>query len=297
MAKRHKKHEEEEHENHERWLISYADMITLLMVLFVVMFAISNVDQKKFAALSEGLASGFGAPRYIAVAGGDAVIDGKGALVDPIRMDVVNLVVAGGQTALEQADPADAEEAQQAVAEAQAELASLEEVADQAREALDEKDLAGSADFRITEDGLVVVLFADDVFFESASAELQPTGAAVVDTIAPALARSGRQVDAEGHANHLPILSNRTYPTNWELSAARAATVVRRLIEVDGMDGRKLTAAGFSDTRPLVPRTDPDAVRVNRRVDLLVRSTARPEVRALLPQLAEARDAREAVDG
>ncbi|WP_336922286.1 flagellar motor protein MotB [Aquipuribacter sp. SD81] len=297
MAKRHAKHEEEEHENHERWLISYADMITLLMVLFVVMFAISNVDQKKFAALSEGLASGFGAPRYIAVAGGDAVIDGKGPLVDPMKLDVVSLVVAGGETALEQADPADAEDAQRAVAEAQAELASLEEVAAQAREALAAEDLEGSADFRITEDGLVVVLFADDVFFASGSAELQPTGAVVVDAIAPALARSARQVDAEGHANHLPVRGSSTYPTNWELSAARAATVVRRLIEVDGMDGARLTAAGFSDTRPLVPVTDPDAVRVNRRVDLLVRSTARAEARALLPQLAAAQEQTEAVGG
>ena len=60
---------EEEHESHERWLISYADMITLLMVLFVVMFAISNVDQKKFAELSAGLSAGFGAPRFVAMDG------------------------------------------------------------------------------------------------------------------------------------------------------------------------------------------------------------------------------------
>ncbi|MFC5381513.1 flagellar motor protein MotB [Aquipuribacter nitratireducens] len=293
MARRHAKHEEEEHENHERWLISYADMITLLMVLFVVMFAISNVDQKKFAALSEGLAAGFGAPRYIVSDGGQAVIDGKGAMIDPVQVSVIAPPVpvppAQGETALEQASPADAAEAQQAVGDAQAELASLDEIAAEAREALATEGLESRADFRVTEDGLVVVLFADDVFFTSASAELQPTGARVVDALAPVLADSGRPVDAEGHANHLPVRSTSAYPSNWELSAARAASVVRRLIEVDGLDGSRLTAAGYSDTRPLVPPSDPTSIEVNRRVDLLVRSTARPEVRALLPQLAEAR--------
>jgi chemotaxis protein MotB len=282
---------EEEHENHERWLISYADMITLLMVLFVVMFAISNVDREKFAALSEGLATGFGAPRFVAVAGSDSVIQGAGPLVDPIRIDVVKVGPAGG-TGEEAALLTETPTVERSGADVEAaleELQRLEQLSVEAEAALAAKGLQDRADFRITTDGLVIVLFADDVFFANGSAEIQPVGQEVVDALAPVLARSDNPVSAEGHANHLPISSGSIYPSNWELSAARAASVVRRLVEVDGLSGARLDATGYSDTRPLVPVGDPDAIETNRRVDLLVRSTAPADVRALLPGLAATR--------
>lgn len=283
---------EEEHENHERWLISYADMITLLMVLFVVMFAISNVDQKKFAELSAGLASGFGAPRFVALTGSDAVLGGAGPLIDPIRVDIPQVGPAGGQgesTTLTAAEITEAQEADLDLKEAQAELARLDDLTAKATAALEAQGLQDRAGFRVTTDGLVIVLFADDVFFASGSAQIQPTGERVVDTLAPVLIGSGNAISAEGHANHIPVAAGSIYPSNWELSAARAAAVARRLIEVDGLNGGTLDAVGYSDTRPLVPVSDPASITTNRRVDLLVRSEARPEVRQLLPTLAATR--------
>ncbi|WP_380163562.1 flagellar motor protein MotB [Jannaschia sp. R86511] len=283
---------EEEHENHERWLISYADMITLLMVLFVVMFSISNVDNQKFAELSKGLSAGFGAPRYIAMSGSDSPFPGSGQQVAPVDIGVPRMgPVESGQAGEAQsiADSLPVERTETDLERAEAELARLEAIAEAAEAALAADGLEDRASYRITTDGLVVVLVADDVFFASGSAEMQPVGAEVVDAIAPVLARSDNAISAEGHANHLPVGRGSIYPSNWELSAARAAAVVRRLVEVDGLAPGRLDATGYSDTRPLVPKTDPDAIETNRRVDLLVRSTESADVRALLPTLEATR--------
>ncbi len=281
---------EEEHENHERWLISYADMITLLMVLFVVMFAISNVDQKKFAELSSGLAAGFGAPRFVALDGAQSPLSGAGPLIDPIQVVITPVGPPGGDAV----DPSleeekDPQEVADDRAAAEAELARLDAVQAEAEAALAAQGLQDRAGFRITTDGLVVVLFADDVFFANGSAVIEPTGERVVDTLAPVLARAGGPVSAEGHANHIPVSAGSIYPSNWELSAARAATVARRMVEVDGFAAERVSATGYGDTRPLVPVADPASVTTNRRVDLLLRSTAPAEVRELLPTLAATR--------
>ena len=150
--------------------------------------------------------------------------------------------------------------------------------------ALDGQGLGNRVDFRITDRGLVVAIVADDVFFASASAALQPTGLRVLDTIAPALRPLGEDIAVEGHANNLPIASP-LYPTNWELSAARAASVVRHLADDQVTPGR-LEATGFGDTRPRFPVGSPQAVAGNRRVDLVVVSRQPAEVRALLPLAA-----------
>ncbi|MGJ7441874.1 flagellar motor protein MotB [Aquipuribacter sp. MA13-6] len=280
---------EEEHENHERWLISYADMITLLFVLFVVMFALSTVDQKKFDELAAGMSAGAGAPRYVAMAGADSPFPGSGQQVAAIDIGVPRMGPVAAAEVESIADTLPVERTESDLARAEAELNRLDGVAEQIQAALAEKGLEDRASYRVTTDGLVVVLVADDVFFANGSAEIQPVGAEVVDAIAPALARSDAAISAEGHANHLPVGRGSIYPSNWELSAARAAAVVRRLVEVDGLDPGRLDATGYSDTRPLVPKDDPVAIETNRRVDLLVRSTESADVRALLPTLEATR--------
>jgi len=280
---------EEEHENHERWLISYADMITLLMVLFVVMFSISNVDKGKFEELSKGLSAGFGAPRYVAMSGSDSPFPGSGQQVAPVSIGLPRMGPAEDGEATSIADTLPVDRTESDLARAEVELARLDTIAREAEAALAVQGLEDRASYRVTTDGLVVVLVADDVFFASGSAQIQPTGGKIVDAIAPVLARSDNAISAEGHANHLPVGKGSIYPSNWELSAARAAAVVRRLIEVDGLAAARLDATGYSDTRPLVPPSDPGSIRTNRRVDLLVRSSESPEVRALLPTLEATR--------
>ncbi len=286
--RRPKKHVEEEHENHERWLVSYADMVTLLMCLFIVLFAISQVDKAKFAQLSAGLAASFGAP-ITALPGTSP----EGSVLDalPAAVDIAAGIAPGRDADQAEVDAAAAQaaadRAARVAAEAQAAYDSLAEIRRKIQEALDAAGYAGAARFEIDERGLVVHIVADQVLFDAEQADLRPEGAALLTSIAPTLAALPNQLAVEGHANHLPVTAGGPWPSNWELSAYRATTVVRYLGDAGVPQGR-MSANGYSSTRPLVPETDPDALVVNRRVDLVVLSTASAEANALLPGLEAA---------
>lgn len=284
-------HEEEEHVNHERWLVSYSDMITVLMALFIVLFAISQVDQEKYVALKASLAAGFGdgAVSQSVLDGSNGIMDGTSAAADAPDVGTAGVVDADEGLGLQAADPATNPDPATAVdsatlAAAQAEAAHLEEVKAQITAALAAQGLDGTVRFRIDDRGLVLGLVADDVFFAPASAELTPTAMSVLDNAAPTLVGLNEQIAVEGHANTIPVSGR--YPTNWELSADRATQVLRRLVEVDGLPGTRGEATGFGDTRPLVLGDGADAMTANRRVDIVILSAAPETVRALLPTVA-----------
>ena len=277
--RRNKGGHEEEHENHERWLVSYADMLTLLFALFVVLFAISQVDQQKFAALASGLSQSFGAPVQAISGGGTAsdtgVLDGLDA----------NLDVQIPPAPSAQDSAAEAQAAAQTAAEAQTQYQSLAAVQQQIDAALAAAGYAGAARYEIDERGLIVHIVSDPVLFDAESATLLPQGRAILDAVAPAIAALPNQLAVEGHANSIPVTPGGPWPSNWELSGARASTVVRYLAG-DGVPETRMAATGYSDTRPVVPDTDPGAVTLNRRVDIVVLSTASAEANELLTGLA-----------
>ncbi|GAA4344730.1 flagellar motor protein MotB [Angustibacter luteus] len=289
---------EEEHENHERWLVSYADMMTLLMVLFIVMFAISQVDQHKFAALKEGLSSGFGATTNIPISGGSGIQQQDGVVPEPMNMDVGLGTVSSGHSGEDQKaykDSSDGKDAskgptaqsQEQVTQANAikEVQRLDGIEKKIREALKAKGLQNDVRFKVTERGLVVAMVSDDVFFESASATLRPRGITVLQAVSPAIRNVPNDIAVEGHANRLKLTSS-VYPTNWELSGARAAGVVRWLISNGQFRATQLSATGYGSSRPMFPASDPRSIAFNRRVDIVLVSNQSPEVRALLPKLA-----------
>jgi chemotaxis protein MotB len=281
--KRHKKHEEEEHENHERWLVSYADMVTLLMCLFIVLFAMSQVDKAKFAALSAGLSASFGAP-INALPGMTPEGDVLDALPAPI--DIAAGIAPGEKAAQEDVDAAAAQAAAQRAERVAAEAASAYDELAAARERIDaaltQAGYAGAARYEIDERGLVVHIVADAVLFDAEEAVLRPEGRQILDAVAPTLIALPNVLRIEGHANHLPVSRGGPWPSNWELSGYRASTVLRHLAG-DGVPEPRMSATGYSSTRPLVPETDPNALSVNRRVDIVVLSTASAEANALLP--------------
>jgi chemotaxis protein MotB len=269
---------EEEHENHERWLVSYADMITVLMALFIVLFAISQVDQQKFIELRNGLAESSGHSASMPVPGGTGLLNTDGVVPNPVQL------AAGQEPGVAPAERDNAAEAQHDAAVAEA--SRLLELQKSLEAGLAAEGLSERVRFRITERGLVAAIVADDVFFASASAQIQPTGRRVLDALAPSLRETSEEIDVEGHANHLALTGSRLYPTNWELSTARAAGVVRYFIDAGGLPAERLVASGFGDARPLYPRDDPQAVTGNRRVDLVIASQRPADVRALLPIVA-----------
>jgi chemotaxis protein MotB len=281
--RRPKKHEEEEHENHERWLVSYADMVTLLMCLFIVLFAMSQVDKEKFAALASGLSASFGAP--ITVLPGTtpeaSVLDALPAPID-IAAGIAPQQKAAQADVDAAAAQAAAERAQRVAAEAQDAYDELAAARDAINAALTAAGYPDAARYEIDERGLVVHIVADAVLFDAEQAVLRPEGRAILDAAAPTLVSLPNMLRVEGHANHLPVSRGGPWPSNWELSAYRATTVLRYLTG-DGIPDARMYAAGYGSTQPLVPETDPSAITVNRRVDIVVLSTASAEANALLP--------------
>ncbi len=252
-------HDGEHEENAERWLLTYADMITLLMVLFIVMFAISQVDKTKFAKLQDGLAREFGAPTAV-IPGGTGALDGSKS---PKSTDdqMFAPVPVLDQTKLSDQLAKDAA--------ARAELAKLEEARERIKEALREKGLESSARLTISERGLVVTIVTDEVLFETGRAELRPLGAPVLDAIAPVLATLTNRISVEGHTDDVPIHGGR-FASNWELSAERATTVVRYLIDAHQVAPARLSSTGYADQQPLASNATTEGRSKNRRVEIVV---------------------------
>ncbi len=265
-AKAHRRsrlHEEhEEHVNHERWLITYADMITLLMVLFIVLYSISQVDLAKFRQLKSGIAGGFGGPSAsAALTGGAGPLEGGGGVFD------AGLQAASGVT------PDQAAQSALAAAEARAagarqQRAILQNAQDQIQHSLDQEGLGNTVAFRLEARGLVVTIVSDKVLFDPGQADLRPEGRQIVDNLAAALDKLPNQLSVEGHTDNTPISGR--FPSNWELSTARATTVLRELIDRHGFSADRLQAAGYADTRPVATNDTPDGRAANRRVELVV---------------------------
>jgi chemotaxis protein MotB len=257
-APRKKRHHEEEHENHERWLVTYADMLTVLMALFIVMFAISVVDKNKFDALKAGMVDQLGEGQPSLLDGGSGLLDQPGVADGGMTMDVTAAAAA-------------LDEQQRRAGAVQQERADLEAARKKIAGALESKGMSDKVRFRIDERGLVVTLVTDDVLFDLGSAGLREQGRGVLDAIAPALGPLPNPVTVEGHTDDLPIRGR--FTTNWELSTARATSVLRYLMETHQVPAARLSAAGYADQRPLVPNT-PAQRATNRRVEVIVRAIA-----------------------
>jgi chemotaxis protein MotB len=260
-GRRRRKHEE--HENHERWMVSYADMLTLLLALFIVLYAMSQVDESKYQALKSGLAEGFGGESTV-LTGSNSILDDKNAAVQPDMMadamvDNPNAAAGGGAS----------EEKNTQLANATAEARRLQAIESQLKAALREQGLQHDVRTVIDERGLVVSLVSRHVVFQPDVATLSPRGQRVVDTLAPVLKDIPTALRIDGHTNQEPV-KPRLYATDWDLSAARAVTVLRRLNELHGVPQTRLSASAFGHVKPLIDPSLPASQDINKRVDIVV---------------------------
>jgi chemotaxis protein MotB len=283
---------EEEHENHERWLVSYADMMTLLMVLFIVMFAISQVDQRQFNALKDGLAAGFGQSVSV-LDGSDAAMEQPGIApippVAPANFDAdVSQESANVQAVQQAVDEAARLRNERQYADAAAEVSRLEEVRDRLLAALREHGLEADVRMAIDGRGLTVSLVSRHIVFAPNLADLTPRGKQVLDVLAPVLRDLPDSLQIDGHTNQVPV-KPKFYPTDWELSAARAITVLRHLNESGKVPAARMSAAAFGHERPLIDPDRKGSQQLNKRVDIVVLSGAAGETRALLEQVVSDR--------
>ncbi len=287
--------EHEEHVNHEAWVIPYADILTLLMALFVVLWAMSTVDLQKFAALASSLNGELspasagaiikpldgegGGPQALALPGGPeaaALIESQVELTPPVAdldPDVDPQVgpavgPAAPSRAVRAEEALQAEEASEVAAAA--DDARLDEAQRVAAERVAALGLAGQVELTREERGLVITIVSDRVLFAPGQAELEPDGAAVLDVLAEVVLDLPNQVAVEGHTDSRPISTAR-FPSNWELSTGRAVTVLRRLGD-HGVPVERLTAAGYGEQRPLGDNATAEGRARNRRVELVVLS-------------------------
>lgn len=252
----------------ERWLVTYADMLTLLLVLFIVLFSISVVNTSKFISLKTSLAAAFGTGPHAALVGGNGLLDnssnGSGQ-----QLVMPGEPVQAGSTAAPETKhgqtPADTGETPE-------ELRNFAKIEKEINAALARGGLRGAAQFAIDRRGLVITVVTDALVFPGNSARLLSKGQHILRVIAPPLRDLPNSIEVDGHTNQEKV-STYPYPSGWELSSARASAVVRYLISA-GVAKSRLRAVGFSDQRPLVPPDDPRSITRNRRVDIVVLSAS-----------------------
>ena len=216
----------------ERWLLTYADMITLLMIFFIMMYVISNVNTEKFRALADNLSMVLtGAPSS------GIMQEGAGSPVPAITGEATQM------------------------AELEKEL----------KEFLSKENLTGQIKVQMEERGLVVS-FQATVLFEKGSADLTPEAKRIIALVSTRLKNLPNFLRVEGHTCNLPINTPR-YPSNWELSTARATNVVEELITAYGIPANRLSATGYGEHRSLYPNNSESNRQMNRRIDILILKT------------------------
>jgi len=274
-GRRRKKHEE--HANHEAWAIPYADLLTLLLAFFVVMYAISSVNAGKYRVLSDSLFAAFrGAPRSLQpVQVGDKQM-GTGADMNSTVVQQSQLegkaqariapvpVSYGVKASSDTASPVKLPP--QAAAAAQA-LFRLADQISQAMNQLVQKDLVTirRSDFWIE------VEMKTDILFPSGSARLADSALSILEQLGGVLAPFPNPIRVEGHTDNKPI-KTALFSSNWELSAARAGSVVRVLAN-HGVDPGRLAVIGYGEQRPLKPNDSAEGRNANRRVVVVILST------------------------
>jgi chemotaxis protein MotB len=278
MARR---HQHEEHQNHEAWAIPYGDLVTLLLAFFVVMYAISSVNEGKYRAVSDALSSAFGGPpRSISPINiGQTQLRGAafdrpslatpGTRAGPSAARPVNVVPVRQMLDVPRIGQASAAQAAEAAAAAEsargeAELASLGR---QIQDALSELVRQKLVTVRRGRTFLEVEI-QSDILFASGVAAPSPVAMATVRKLASVLRAAPNAVRVEGYTDDRPIRTAQ-FPSNWELSSARAASVVHVLVS-EGVGAERLAVVGFGEHQPIADNATVDGRNANRRVLLVI---------------------------
>jgi chemotaxis protein MotB len=249
-----RKRYEEEGDNHDRWMVSYADFITLLFAFFVVMYALSTVNEGKYRQLSNSLLNAFGRVSVTPIQGQPIPSAGPGprALPTPARRDAAAL---------------------------RRETERLTGMARDIQKVL--APLVEQGKVRVTQSprGVTVEINAS-VLFAQGDARLAPLSVQALQAVADVLKDDDHAIQVEGHTDSVPI-NNTAFPSNWELSAVRAGSVVRLFADA-GVAEHRLTTVGYGSTRPIAGNDAEEGRQRNRRVEVLIMSNL-PELTREVP--------------
>jgi chemotaxis protein MotB len=226
MARRRKS---DDHENLERWLLTYADLITLLLAFFIVMYSMSQIDAKKFGKMSKALSG----------------------------------VLRGGGAAIKKGD-----EMGTAPGKGVMKIGHLVSIGQKIKEKFGQLGEDKLVSTELNERGLVIHIM-ESALFKIGSADLEPKARMILDIVNAELKDVRNHIRIEGHTDNIPINTAR-YPSNWELSSARATEVVRYFLENHGIPPDRISALGYGEYRPIKPNNTIENCAQNRRVDIVI---------------------------
>lgn len=244
-----KKKKAEEHENLERWLVSYADFITLLFAFFVTMYAMSRVDEQKMGSAVESLQRALGSVISVQTPSSRA-----GVFNDFSSPMQVTIVPINGATAKDTKKLAEDLKKK------------IEGAAGKGAEGKGSQPL--QMNLLVQERGLVIRV-SDQFFFRTGEAAIRPEVLPFLEALGETLQPLDNPIRIEGHTDNVPI-NTAQFPSNWELSTARATTIIRYLVTHFNFDPQKLSAAGYGEHRPVASNGTADGRNQNRRVDVVV---------------------------
>ncbi|MGL4735909.1 MAG: flagellar motor protein MotB, partial [Cellulosilyticaceae bacterium] len=234
-------------ENNERWLLTYSDLITLLMIFFVVMYTMSSVDSQKYAQLANSLSGSFSGTSYVVGDGGTGNIN-PGSELYPPDMNTTT---------------------------SESTLSAPSQKAEQIQEAikvyLETHKLQSEVDMTIEPRGLVISL-KENAFFESGKADILPKYEKNILEISKMLDELGNDIVVEGHTDNEPIHNSR-FESNWELAAMRAINVIDLLTTKGDLDPNKLSAVSYGEYRPTASNDTAAGRAQNRRIDIVLLSS------------------------
>ena len=262
LRRRHR--QPEEHENHERWLVSYADFITLLFAFFVVMYAVSSVNEGKYRVLSDSIVSAF---RNVPGTAGGAQTSVH--VPTPAPALVLPMIVPNRPAIVN--NPKVEENKRQT-------KQKMRHMAQEINEAL--APLVQNGQVRITENarGITIDINAN-VLFPPGEALLSVDAVNALSAVARILALTDFPITVEGHTDNTPI-NTLQFPSNWELSGVRASSVVRLMID-HGVNPQRLTAIGYAEQHPLMDNVSPEGRARNRRVAITIESRTPDEAESV----------------
>lgn len=249
-----RKHIEEEVDNKERWLVSYADFITLLFAFFVVMYSISSVNEGKYKVLSDSLEGVFNSPQksVLPIQVGDV----------PVKATKSNAPAINLLPVIKTPEPLEEDK----IREMQ-EQEELLKIAGEFEDSLQDLIFEQKVSVQKKDDWIEISL-DDTVVFSSGGVEPIDEALPIIEKIARIMQGHDNAMLVEGHTDNIPI-RNASFPSNWELSVARAASVVRYLA-LEGVSPSRMGAMGYGEFQPVVRNDTPQGRRKNRRVVLLI---------------------------
>lgn len=263
-----RKPKREEHVNHERWLITYADLITLLLVFFIIMYAMSKIDTAKYTVLAQALNFQFTKADTV-LPYGKGVIGQVGKTMSEQDKNKQNPELDSSKTGQDANLSKQFEKTKEQQFERDKKDKDLQELLKQVQSYILQNQLETQVQAADTPKGIAITL-NDLLLFDLGKADLKPEAHPVLDKLAGFISTLNTKVSIEGHTDSLPLAANNPLKDNWGLSNARSLSVLRYFKNNFGIDDKKLVSTGYADTKPVEDNNSEANRAKNRRVEIVV---------------------------